>query len=144
VEFGLPDPSYPPASNVSPGHPADVDPDALELLLVAWRSGDEALRRLAARYAPADRGDGKPAAAPVPVVWPEHLDVAITLDEVNYGVSPGDRENARPYAYVGPHRPRSGPFWNADFGARLSLDALASAQVVLEFFERGRAETLAG
>ena len=139
IEFGLPEPSYTPASQVGPGDPADVDPAALELLVEAWRYGDEALRRLAAGHG--DAGDA-PAPALVPIVWPEHLDVSITLDEVNYGVSPGDAQNPRPYAYVGPHRPHSGPFWNAPFGARaLVVEELASADAVLQFFERGRAET---
>jgi hypothetical protein len=144
VEFGLPEPPYRPASNVGPEDPADVDPDVLELLLRAWRYGDEALRRLAARYAPGDLSNGTRVPALVPVVWPEHLDVAITLDDVNYGVSPGDDQNPRPYAYVGPHEPRYGPFWNAPFGAHASLDELASADAVLAFFERGRAETSQG
>jgi hypothetical protein len=143
VEFGLPDPSYPPASGVGAQDPADVDPDSLALLVAAWRAGDEALRRLVAQHAPIEPGS-KPPAAHVPTVWPEHLDVAITLDEVNYGVSPGDAAKPRPYAYVGPHRPRSGPFWNAEFGARAPFDELRSAHAVLEFFERGRAETSQG
>ena len=25
-----------------------------------------------------------------PILWPEHFDVGITLDQVNYGLSPGD------------------------------------------------------
>ena len=41
-----------------------------------------------------------------PVLWPEHFDVGITLDKVNYGVSPGDDDIPEPYAYVGPWTPR--------------------------------------
>ena len=37
-----------------------------------------------------------------PVLWPEHFDLAIDVDEVNYGVSPGDGYHGAPYAYVGP------------------------------------------
>ncbi|MDN5933561.1 MAG: hypothetical protein L0I24_21260, partial [Pseudonocardia sp.] len=48
-----------------------------------------------------------------PVLWPEHFDLAITLDEVNYGISPGDGGHPAPYAYVGPWTPRTGEFWNA-------------------------------
>ena len=132
VEFGLPDPPYSPASGVGPDDVVDVDPASTELILSAWRRGDAALRELGDRYAE--------AAAPVPVVWPEHLDVAVTLDEVNYGVSPGDAYSAVPYAYVGPHRPGSGPFWNAPFGAARPLSRLPTADDVLAFFERGRAE----
>lgn len=80
-----------------------------------------------------------------PVLWPEHFDVAVTENEVNYGVSPGDGFHPLPYAYVGPWTSRIGPFWNAPFGAFLTLDPTHDvdrlAEVIAEFFERGRAET---
>ena len=41
----------------------------------------------------------------------------IGVDEVNYGMSPGDGFHAAPYAYVGPWTPREGAFWNVPFGA---------------------------
>jgi hypothetical protein len=79
-----------------------------------------------------------------PVLWPEHFDVAVTVNEVNYGVSPGDSYQERPYAYVGPWSPRTGPFWNAPFGAVLPLDMTASETdlvgAITEFFEQGRAQ----
>lgn len=59
-----------------------------------------------------------------PVLWPEHFDLGITRDEVNYGVSPGDAFLAVPYAYVGPWSPREGSFWNAPFGAARPLAEL--------------------
>ena len=59
-----------------------------------------------------------------PVLWPEHFDLGITVDAVNYGVSPGDDHIAVPYAYVGPWTPRTGPFWNAPFGAARPLAEL--------------------
>jgi hypothetical protein len=79
-----------------------------------------------------------------PVLWPEHFDVAVTEDEVNYGVSAGDDYHSTPYAYVGPWRQRTGPFWNAPFGAVYPLnpahdvDALSSR--VADFFQRGQRE----
>jgi hypothetical protein len=75
-----------------------------------------------------------------PVLWPEHFDVAITVDEVNYGVSPGDGYLERPYAYVGPHQPRTGDFWNAPFGAARPLEELPDASALVAFFGRGRQE----
>jgi hypothetical protein len=102
----------------------DADPRAVEVILDAWRVGDRALRRF--------DGDQQP------VVWPEHLDVAIVSGAINYGVSPGDGFQARPYAYVGPHEPRTGPFWNAPFGAARPLDELDGEQDVLAFFRAGR------
>jgi hypothetical protein len=125
VEFGLVDPPYPPASGCGPDHVVDADQGAVELILDAWRVGDTALRRFDADQQP--------------VVWPEHLDVAITAGSVNYGVSPGDGFLPRPYAYVGPHEPRTGPFWNAPFGAARLLHELDGVQGVLEFFRQGRA-----
>ena len=35
-----------------------------------------------------------------PILWPEHFDVAILLDDISYGASPGDTFRAAPYAYV--------------------------------------------
>jgi hypothetical protein len=79
-----------------------------------------------------------------PVLWPEHFDVAVTENEVNYGVSPGDGFHPMPYAYVGPWTSRIGPFWNAPFGAFMTLDPAHDvdrlAVEIAEFFERGRAE----
>jgi len=79
-----------------------------------------------------------------PVLWPEHFDVAASEDEATYGVSAGDDYHPTPYAYVGPWSARSGPFWNAPFGALHPLaaahdvDALASQ--ITEFFQLGRRE----
>jgi hypothetical protein len=79
-----------------------------------------------------------------PVLWPEHFDVAATEDEANYGVSAGDDYHPTPYAYVGPWSARTGPFWNAPFGAVRPLaaahdvDALTSQ--ITEFFQVGRRE----
>ncbi len=79
-----------------------------------------------------------------PVLWPEHFDVGVTENEVNYGVSPGDDFHPQPYAYVGPWASRIGPFWNAPFGAFMALepalDADAVAAAIGDFFERGRRE----
>jgi hypothetical protein len=79
-----------------------------------------------------------------PVLWPEHFDVAVTEDEVNYGVSPGDDFHPLPYAYVGPWTSRIGVFWNAPFGAVQTLDPSHDvdrlAADIGDFFERGRAE----
>ena len=81
-----------------------------------------------------------------PVLWPEHFDVAVTVAEVNYGVSPGDSYHDGPYAYVGPWDTSAlphGAFWNAPFGAVWPLDlSLAEADLadgIADFFTRGRA-----
>ena len=74
----------------------------------------------------------------LPVLWPEHFDVAVTVDEVNYGVSPGDSYHPLPYAYVGPYTPRTGPFWNAPFGALLPLQSRDHPDRLVEFFTQGK------
>jgi hypothetical protein len=102
----------------------ELDPLAAGVISGAFTRGDAALRELA----PDEE----------PVLWPEHFDVAITLDEVNYGVSPGDDAISTPYAYVGPWTPRSGDFWNASFGASRPLTELPDVAAVLEFFRTGR------
>ncbi|OLP58852.1 hypothetical protein BJM39_25905 [Salmonella enterica subsp. enterica serovar Javiana] len=73
------------------------------------------------------------------MLWPEHFDIAVTLDRVNYGVSPGDETIASPYAYVGPWDRADGEFWNAPFGAARTLRELGSADAVLAFFRQGLA-----
>jgi hypothetical protein len=69
-----------------------------------------------------------------PVLWPEHFDVAATVKEVNYGVSAGDDFHELPYAYVGPWdfatAPRTGPLWNAPFGAVHTLDLTADVDAL--------------
>jgi hypothetical protein len=73
-----------------------------------------------------------------PVLWPEHFDVGISLDEVNYGVSPGDAHLDEPYAYAGPWQPRQGSFWNASFGATRPLRLLPGSTALLDFFMEAR------
>ena len=59
------------------------------------------------------------------------------LDEVNYGVSPGDASISEPYAYVGPWTPRTGEFWNQSFGAAQPMASLGGADAVADFFREG-------
>ena len=95
-------------------------------MLLGWfKRGDAALRA----FAPdAER-----------VLWPEHFDVGYALDEVNYGVSPGDDGHGAPYAYVGPWTQRAGAFWNTSFGAARPAADLPVVDAVVAFFEEGRA-----
>ena len=75
-----------------------------------------------------------------PVLWPEHFDVAVTVDQVNYGVSPGDEHLGTPYAYVGPWPvPDADDFWDQPFGAARPMSSLADETAVRAFFEEGRA-----
>jgi hypothetical protein len=119
VEAGAPEGIYPDGSGAAGGDVVALD-GAAEIL-AAFAAGDRALRAL------------DPDATPV--LWPEHFDVGIALDEVNYGVSPGDGTIGEPYAYVGPWKPRTGDFWNASFGAARPVRELPD---LLAFFQEGR------
>jgi hypothetical protein len=102
-----------------------VDETAAAILIAAWSAGDEALRRL-------EPGE-------VPVLWPEHFDVGISVDEVNYGVSPGDADTPTPYAYVGPWTvPPRDDFWDRPFGAARLMSDLPDVDALSAFFEEGR------
>ncbi len=122
--------AYPPASGCKPGDRMHVDHSAAMDLLRALKIGDEACKAMATAHAPTN--------PPEPILWPEHFDVGITLDEVNYGVSPGDDSIPEAYAYVGPHTARKGKFWNQPFGAARPMTELADAAAVVAFFEEGR------
>ena len=123
--------TYRDGSGVDPDEELTFDPEALALILGWYQRGDAALRAFAPEIEP--------------VLWPEHFDVGYALDEVNYGVSPGDDGHEAPYAYVGPWERREGAFWNAPFGAARAADALPDSDAAVAFFEEGRrAATLTG
>ncbi len=115
---------YPDGSGVDPDEPLAVDGEALDVLLGWFVRGDAALRA----FAPGVE----------PVLWPEHFDVGLAVDEVNYGASPGDVTHTGSYAYVGPWTSRNGEFWNAPFGALRDAADLPEVDVVVAFFEAGR------
>lgn len=131
VEFGPPEGVYP----VDDPLPADValaiDHSAADLVHRSHHAGALALNRVLPQEHP--------------VLWPEHFDVAVTDDKVGYGVSAGDDYHPMPYAYVGPWTPRTGPFWNAPFGALHPVDVEADVDAltgqIADFFDRGRTES---
>jgi hypothetical protein len=124
VEPGAPEGLYQDSAGLDLDEPLQIDASAARTILDWFEPGDRALRSFAADQEP--------------VLWPEHFDLGITLDEVNYGVSPGDAHEPRPYAYVGPWKPRSGPFWNASFGAKRLIDEVPTVDDLVEFFTEGR------
>jgi hypothetical protein len=115
---------YAGGSGAGPDDRLAVSATAAGVLAGALAVGDAALRRFAPDV--------------TPVLWPEHLDVSCTVDEVNYGVSLGDTYLAEPYAYVGPWQPRTGAFFNAPFGAVRPVRELATTDDVVAFFGEGR------
>jgi len=109
---------------IGPDEAIEVDPEAAAEVAEAYALGAAALVDLARDH--------------VPVLWPEHFDLGVTLGAVNYGVSPGDETIPVPYAYVGPHVPRTGEFWNHSFGAARSLTDLGDLGAVVAFFREGQ------
>lgn len=121
---GPPEGLYSDGTRMDPDEPFRVDSGAATAVHDWFAVGDTALRRFAAEQ---------------PVLWPEHFDLSVAVDEVNYGVSPGDWDNPTPYAYVGPWTRRKGEFWNAPFGAIRPRSEVATVQSLMEFFREGRA-----
>ena len=130
VDWGSPEGLYHDHSGVDPDDRMVVDPSGAAVLAGWFARGDAALRRV--------------AEGATPVLWPEHFDLALTVDEVNLGVSPGDTWSAQPYAYVGPWEPGQGDFWNAPFGAARPMSALLDVDALAAFFSEGHRLAVAG
>jgi hypothetical protein len=132
VEPGFPWTKHPPGTPFTPDEPLSVDPQAAEDLASWFALGDQALDLLAAGIAPGDDI--------TPQIYPEHFDLAISVDQVNYGASPGDESIPVPYVYVGPHEgpPTRDAYWNAFFGAFLTMTDVTSPEDALTFFRAGR------
>jgi len=109
-------------------HVLTIDARAAAQILEAFSRGDAAL----ADFAPDETR----------ALWPEHFDVGVSRNEVNYGVSAGDGLLEVPYAYVGPwsREGLSGPFWNAPFGAARPV---AEIEDLVAFFAEGEAHAAA-
>lgn len=130
IDVGPPDGVYRVVDPLPRDAVVELDPVATEWLHRSHYAGGHALKHVLPEQHP--------------VLWPEHFDVAVTEGEVNYGVSPGDEAHPTPYAYVGPWRQRTGPFWNAPFGALYPLDPAHDVDEltsqIADFFQRGRRE----
>src|SRR5205823_5825512 len=102
-------------------------------ILAGWyRLGADALNRFAATIAGEEPSE--------PQLWPEHFDLGLTAASVNYGVSPGDEHIPDPYLYVAPHAGRpagDGDFWNAPFGAAITISDVSSVDDGVAFFRAG-------
>jgi len=124
--LGLGEGTYRPTTPLAPDAPLSIDEDDARRLGEWYGLADAALRR----FAPGSE----------PVIWPEHFDIGITVDAVNYGGSPGDAEFPDPYLYVGPPAgpPVRDAFWNADFGAALPAGDVHSVEDATAFFTAGR------
>jgi hypothetical protein len=114
---------YSDGPGITPDEVITVDADAAAHLANCFALGQEALMRFLPH-------------AEI-VLWPEHFDLGVSADEVNYGISPGDSYLGEPYAYVVPWQVPAGDFWTAPFGAARSVRELGDAEAILAFFEEG-------
>lgn len=129
VDVGAPRDLYKDGSGADPGETLTLDPAEARVIEDGWAAGEEALRRLTGEQ---------------PILWPEHFDVGVLADGVDYGVSPGDSYLAEPYAYVNPGPHPADEFWNAPFGAARPVRELGGADAVLAFFTEARDRVRAG
>jgi hypothetical protein len=90
------------SASALPDDPLVVDAACAGVVAEAHERGDAALRALLAEAGE----DEDPSEIHL---WPEHFDIAIELGadsaRATYGVSPGDGDHPRPYAYVAPWSP---------------------------------------
>ncbi|WP_207947245.1 hypothetical protein [Actinomadura sp. 7K507] len=130
IDAGAAEDLYTDGGGVDPDEILGADAEAAQHIEECFGLGQEALTKFAPQT--------------TPVLWPEHFDLAISLDEVNYGVSAGDTHLDEPYAYAGPWEPRQGSFWNASFGAARPVRLLPGATALLEFFTEARDQAARG
>jgi len=123
VVFGAPE-IYPDGSGVRRDDIVDLDPAAARLILDWYALSDAALRVLDPDQQP--------------ILWPEHFDLAILLDDRSYGSSPGDDFHPSPYAYVSANDHDGGVFWNAPFGGLRDVSEFRSIADLAAFWREGR------
>jgi hypothetical protein len=136
VEPGAPTALYHPKTPLDLDAALSVDIDAAEVIAMWYELIALALGAFAATIP-----DDQPTEAQL---WPEHFDLAMAADRINFGGSPGDEFIDVPYLYVGPFEGKpatADPFWNQSFGAAIGFDEIASIGDAFEFFRRGRALT---
>ena len=125
VDFGAPPDNYPEGSGVSPTDDVSLHPASAFLIQDWYLRADAALRVMAPRE--------------TPILWPEHFDVAILLDNTSYGASPGDASHPTPYAYVSSDDHDGSDFWNAPFGAIRGREQVGSVEDLVTFWRAGQA-----
>jgi hypothetical protein len=135
IEPGAPAEVYAPATTLAPDAPLAVDRRAAAELATFYAVADDALARFASEL---------PSPVPVVQLWPEHFDLGISAEDVNYGASPGDAGHDEPYFYAGPwsSERRQGAFWNESFGVSRSWRELGDATSAVELFREARSHAL--
>jgi hypothetical protein len=128
VEAGSPD-VYTAVTPLEPDEPLAIDASAARRVARWFALVDDGLRRFSEHHA-----DSNPSEAQL---WPEHFDLAISMNETNFGGSPPDDEHPLPYLYVGPWTQRQGDFWSEPFGASLNAATGLGVDDAVAFFEEG-------
>ena len=124
VDFGAPPDAYPGGSEASPTDDIWLDAVSARLIQHWYLMADAALRVMAPRQ--------------TPILWPEHFDVAILLDDTSYGASPGDGFHATPYAYVSSGDHGGSDFWNAPFGAIRGHEQMLGVDDLVTFWHEAQ------
>jgi hypothetical protein len=125
VDFGAPPGGYPDGSEASATDDVSLDAASARLIQDWYLLADAALRVMTPRQ--------------TPILWPEHFDVAILLDDTSYGASPGDAFHATPYAYVSSNNHRDSDFWNAPFGAVRGYEQMRGLDGLVTFWRAAQA-----
>jgi hypothetical protein len=123
VDEGAPEGVYHDGSDLG-DEPLSLDPAALQIIVGWYIRADAALRA----FAP-----GK-----TPILWPEHFDVAVDIDDSTFGASPGDGFSPDPYAYISTPAKTDDPFWNAPFGAYVGHTDAPTIEALVRFWKHGR------
>jgi|SRR5471032_719578 hypothetical protein len=124
VDFGPPPDAYPDGSEASATDDVSLDAASARLIQDWYLLADAALRVMAPRQ--------------TPILWPEHFDVAILLDDTSYGASPGDAFHAAPYAYVSGGDHVDSDFWNAPFGAIRAHEEMHTIEDLVTFWREAQ------
>jgi hypothetical protein len=125
VDFGPPPDAYPDGSGATAADDVQLDLPSTRLIQDWYLIADAALRVMAPRQ--------------TPILWPEHFDVAILLNDISYGASPGDGFHATPYAYVSSGDHDGSDFWNAPFGAIRDHHQMRDLEDLVTFWRAAQA-----
>jgi hypothetical protein len=137
IEPGAPADVYTPNTSLDPDEQLDVDATAAGTIADWFGLVSESLTELVRSH--------PGSSATTATLWPEHFDLAVSIDDVAYGGSPGDEEHPQPYLYIGPSTPPApdGTYWNEPFGASRPAALVPDVVTALVFWGEGR-ELLAG
>ena len=125
MKFGAPSIGYRDGSGAHPADVVDLEPAAARLIIDWYVLSDVALRVLDPDQQP--------------ILWPEHFDVAILLDDRSHGLCSGDDFYPAPYAYISAHDHDEDQFWNVPFGALRDAGECGSSEDLVAFWREGRA-----